>query len=120
MEKKERIVRYSAEQLRAMRERGEDRTNWAKVDALTKSDVERLADEDEGPLPKGWEKAIMLGLPPGKEAVKLRIDRDVLAWFRATGKGYQTRINTVLRAFVQSRQGKAATARRRRQEPGPA
>jgi uncharacterized protein (DUF4415 family) len=50
------------------------------------------------------EKTVIIGLPPGKEAVKLRIDRDVLDWFRGTGKGYQTRMNNVLRAFVKSRQ----------------
>jgi len=43
-------------------------------------------------------------LLPGKDAVKFRIDRDVLEWFRRSGKGYQTRMNNVLRAFVKSRQ----------------
>jgi uncharacterized protein (DUF4415 family) len=62
-----------------------------------------MADEEEGPLPEGWEKTVIIGLPPGKAAVKLRIDRDVLDWFRGTGKGYQTRMNNVLRAFVTSR-----------------
>jgi uncharacterized protein (DUF4415 family) len=51
-----------------------------------------------------WKKPGIIGLPPGKDAVKLRIDRDVLAWFRQTGKGYQTRMNNVLRAFVKARQ----------------
>jgi len=37
-------------------------------------------------------------LPP-KASVSLRVDRDVLEWFKAQGPGYQTRINTVLRAF---------------------
>jgi uncharacterized protein (DUF4415 family) len=36
---------------------------------------------------------------PPKASVSLRVDRDVLDWFRAQGPGYQTRINTVLRAF---------------------
>jgi uncharacterized protein (DUF4415 family) len=71
---------------------------------MSQADIERLADEDEGPLPDGWERTVIIGLPPGKDAVKLRIDRDVLAWFRQTGKGYQTRMNNVLRAFVKSRQ----------------
>jgi uncharacterized protein (DUF4415 family) len=100
MAKKERIKRYSAEKLAKLR----SETDWAKVDAMSPEDVERIADEDEGPLPKGWEKTVVIGLPPGKEAVKLRIDRDVLHWFRRTGKGYQTRMNNVLRAFVSSRQ----------------
>ena len=53
--------------------------------------------------PAVGKKTLILGLPPGKEALKLRIDRDVIEWFRGTGKGYQTRMNNVLRAFVQSR-----------------
>jgi uncharacterized protein (DUF4415 family) len=36
---------------------------------------------------------------PPKTSVALRIDSDVLAWFKAKGSGYQTRINAVLRAF---------------------
>ena len=38
-------------------------------------------------------------LPGAKETVSLRIDRDVLDWFKAQGPGYQTRINLILRAF---------------------
>jgi len=85
--------------------RGESRTDWAKVDAMSPEEVERLADEEDGPLPEGWEDTVIIGLPPGKQAVKLRIDRDVLEWFRGTGKGYQTRMNNVLRAFVKARGG---------------
>jgi len=40
---------------------------------------------------------------PRKRDVHIRLDADVLDWFRAQGKGYQTRINTVLRAFVEAR-----------------
>lgn len=36
---------------------------------------------------------------PPKESISLRLDRDVLAWFKSQGPGYQTRINSVLRAF---------------------
>jgi uncharacterized protein (DUF4415 family) len=36
---------------------------------------------------------------PSKAAVSLRVDQDVLEWFKAQGAGYQTRINSVLRAF---------------------
>lgn len=37
--------------------------------------------------------------PPPKVSISLRIDADVLEWFKAQGEGYQTRINAVLRAF---------------------
>ena len=36
---------------------------------------------------------------PSKTSMSLRVDQDVLAWFKAQGDGYQTRINAVLRAF---------------------
>lgn len=39
-------------------------------------------------------------LPP-KTAVSLRLDDDVLAWFKAQGPGYQTRINALLRAYME-------------------
>ncbi len=39
-------------------------------------------------------------MPEPKEAVSLRIDKDVLEWFKEKGKGYQTRINAVLRTYM--------------------
>jgi uncharacterized protein (DUF4415 family) len=103
MPRKGNIVRYTDDELRAKIKRGEDRTDWARVDATTPEQVERQAAEDGDELPEGWEKTAVLGLPPPKKAVNLRIDADVLDWFRHTGKGYQTRINNVLRSFVESR-----------------
>jgi uncharacterized protein (DUF4415 family) len=44
--------------------------------------------------------------PQPKQAISLRIDTDILAWFREGGPGYQTRMNAVLRAFVDAQQGK--------------
>lgn len=44
--------------------------------------------------------------PQPKQAISLRIDQDILAWFRGRGPGYQTRMNAVLRAFVDAQQGK--------------
>ena len=44
--------------------------------------------------------------PQPKQAISLRIDQDILAWFRDGGPGYQTRMNAVLRAFVDAQQGK--------------
>ena len=44
--------------------------------------------------------------PQPKQAISLRIDQDVLAWFRGRGPGYQTRMNAVLRAFVDSQRGR--------------
>jgi uncharacterized protein (DUF4415 family) len=50
--------------------------------------------------------SVKVAWPQPKQAISLRIDQDVLAWFRHGGPGYQTRMNAVLRAFVDSQQGK--------------
>jgi uncharacterized protein (DUF4415 family) len=44
--------------------------------------------------------------PQPKQAISLRIDQDILSWFRDGGPGYQTRMNAVLRAFVDAQHGK--------------
>ena len=104
MEKSGRIVRASAEEVQAMLDRGESRTDWERVRAMSQEEVERLADEEDGPLPEGWESTVVIGIPRRKQGVHIRLDADVLDWFKARGPGYQTRINAVLRAFVQARQ----------------
>ena len=100
------IVRYTAEEIDAMLARGESRTNWAKVDAMTEEELEAsiAADPDDVHEEPDWTKAIK-GLPPMKRHINIRVDADVLDWFKATGKGYQTRMNNVLRAYVESRNG---------------
>jgi uncharacterized protein (DUF4415 family) len=106
MQKYERIVRISAEGLWRMRERGESKSDWAASAAMPQAEVERLADEEDGPLPEGWEATVEIGIPGRKQAVHIRLDADVLAWFRSHGPGYQTRINEVLRARREAAFGK--------------
>ncbi|HYZ40033.1 MAG TPA: BrnA antitoxin family protein [Stellaceae bacterium] len=104
MKKKNDTVRFSAEQLEDMRRRGESRTDWARVDAMTEAELEAsiAADPDDVHEAPDWTQAV-LGLPPRKEHINIRIDADVLAWFKQTGRGWQTRMNNVLRSFVESR-----------------
>jgi uncharacterized protein (DUF4415 family) len=96
-------VRASGEQIQAMRRRGEIQSDWKAAEAMSQVEVERAADEDEGPLPPDWENSIGLGAPEPAQAAHIRFDAEVLRWFKARGPGYQTRINGVLRAFVQAR-----------------
>ena len=44
--------------------------------------------------------------PPAKTSVHLRLDSDVLAWFKAQGRGHLTRMNAVLRAYMEAQQGR--------------
>lgn len=98
-----RTVRASADAIEAMRRRGESRSDWDAAQRKPQAEVERLAEAEDGPLPEGWESTVEIGLPARKQAVHMRLDADVLEWFRAHGPGYQTRINAVLRSFVQAR-----------------
>ena len=77
------------------------KTDWRRVDALRDSDID-LTDIPEV-TPESFAKAIFrrgLQTDPGKEQITLRLDADVLAWFRSQGKGYQTQINALLRAYM--------------------
>src|SRR5712691_7696198 len=114
MKKRADIVRYTAKEIEAKRARGASRTDWARVDAMAQGEVERLADEEDGKLAEGWEHGVMLGLPVPKAAIHIRLDADIVDWFKAQGKGYQTRINAVLRAFVGTRRRMAGARRDRR------
>lgn len=105
MKKKTDTVRYTAAELAAMRRKGASRTNWAKLDAMSEAELEAsiAADPDDVHETLDWTLAVK-GIPGPKLAIKLRLDNDILGWFKATGKGYQTRINNVLRAYVESRE----------------
>jgi uncharacterized protein (DUF4415 family) len=104
MRKNENISSFSADKIRRKVARGESKTDWKRVKAMSQKEVERLADRDEGPLPDNWESQVMVGLPAAKQDIHIRLDGDILEWFKAHGRGYQTRINAVLRAFVQTRE----------------
>jgi uncharacterized protein (DUF4415 family) len=77
------------------------KTDWKRVDAMRDEDID-FSDNPEW-TPEGFGKAVVhIGfkpLPP-KEQITLRIDADVLEWFRALGPGYQSQINALLRAYM--------------------
>jgi uncharacterized protein (DUF4415 family) len=90
-------------------ERGEDETDWARVDALTEMQLEAaiLNDPDWADIPRDWYKHAWPYYPKAhKKQVTLRIDPDLLDWFKRQGRGYQTRINAALRAFVEAHERK--------------
>lgn len=77
---------------------------------MTDAEIERTSPPELKHLPKDfWENA---NLVPAlaKEAISLRVDIDVLTWFREQGPRYQSRMNAVLRAYMQA----TATAARKR------
>jgi uncharacterized protein (DUF4415 family) len=56
------------------------------------------------PLGAEFFKKAKLRVPEPKQTVTMRLDRDVLAWFRRQGAGYQTRINQLLREYMKAHQ----------------
>ncbi len=81
-----------------------DRTDVRRVGAQTDAAILKAVDTDPDSFvpDAAWLRRAKLVMPQRKETVTLRLDRDVLSWFRREGRGYQTRINAVLRAFVQA------------------
>jgi len=84
-----------------MTKRGETRSNWKKAAAMSDEQLEAsiAADPDEAGMVMDWD-SVTVELPKSKADLHMRVDRDVLDFFRRTGKGYQTRINAVLRSYV--------------------
>ena len=73
-------------------------TDWG----FLASDSDKGIDFSDIPKlgPDFWKKATVR-IPRAKDTVTIRLDHDVLQWFKRQGKGYQTRINAVLRSYVQ-------------------
>jgi uncharacterized protein (DUF4415 family) len=85
--------------------RSSSRTNWPRLSRLTDREIKRAVESDPDAAPittAGWFRRARLLEPQPKEAVSIRLDRDLIAWFKRHGKGYQTRINAVLRAYVEA------------------
>jgi uncharacterized protein (DUF4415 family) len=85
------------------------RTDWKRVDALTDDDIERMAGADDDNPATGaehWASA-RVGLPPRKTRIHASLDADVVDWFKRQGRGYQTRMNAVLRRYMEAHSSKA-------------
>jgi uncharacterized protein (DUF4415 family) len=90
------IVRHTAAELDAMKAAGETRTDW---EAAAEKPVPDGSNPDDAVERIEW-ATTELPMPKRKEHTNLRIDADVLTFFRKQGRGYQTRINAVLRSYV--------------------
>jgi uncharacterized protein (DUF4415 family) len=78
----------------------EDRSDDAALDATSEEEINRQAEED-GTLLSDEEWAKVKFIDPFKKPITIRLDGDVLEWFKAQGgRGYQTRINAVLRQYM--------------------
>jgi uncharacterized protein (DUF4415 family) len=79
------------------------KTDWKRLDRQTSPQTEAIASKDRDGLPMSdeeWAKAEVVHAQ--KVPVGLKLDNDVLGWFKSQGKGYQTRINTILRRYYET------------------
>jgi len=100
-ESKERIIRRSLSAPRPTPE-------WSQFDARAEGDIQAGIDADPDAAPiidEAWLASAQVMEPETKLAVTIRLDRDVVSFFKESGKGYQTRINHVLRMFMEHAQG---------------
>ena len=88
----------------------ESRTDWERLRQLTDEEIGAAARTapDSPLLDAEWLQAARLVMPSGeKEQISIRLDEEVVAFFRSQGHGYQTRINDVLNAYVLTQRLKA-------------
>jgi uncharacterized protein (DUF4415 family) len=85
------------------------RTDFDYLDRVTDEEIAAAValDPDAAPLDIDWSNAELV-IPPGKKAISIRVDEDVLDFFKKQGAGYQRRINAVLRSYMQDRRKKRA------------
>jgi uncharacterized protein (DUF4415 family) len=70
---------------------------------MTEEELERaIASDPDAVIPDSDWANVRLVAPQRKESIHLRVDPDVLAWFRKQGRGYLTRMNAVLRAYMEA------------------
>jgi uncharacterized protein (DUF4415 family) len=96
--KKENIV------ARKWGDRRKGKTDWARFDKLTDEDIAKAVanDPDAAPIDIDWSDAVLV-IPARKKAISIRVDEDVLDFFKKEGEGYQRRINAVLRSYMQQK-----------------
>jgi uncharacterized protein (DUF4415 family) len=87
----------------ALPAKGRRKTDWARVEATTEAEINAQQIEDEGRvrhLDKEWFDKASRTAPEPKVSITIRVDKDVYDFFRDGGPGYQTRMNSVLSAYV--------------------
>ncbi len=89
-----------------------------RITKISRAELEKMEDRSRPDAPIGpslgkafWKNAQVVYPEGPKAQVTVRVDGDVLRWFKAQGRGYQTRINAVLRSYYEASKGKKAPAK---------
>lgn len=79
--------------------RKSSQTDWGRIDRMTDEEIDT---SDIPPLDEKFFAEAELRMPQAKPSITIRLDPDVLDWFKSQGRGYQTRINMVLRRYMET------------------
>jgi uncharacterized protein (DUF4415 family) len=86
-------------------ERRKSQTDWKRLDAITDEEIEASISNDpdwQEFRDLDWDNAVLV-IPPKKKAISIRVDEDVLDYFKTEGAGYQRRMNAVLRSYMEQK-----------------
>jgi uncharacterized protein (DUF4415 family) len=93
---------------RSVQDRRKGKTDLDRLRRLTDAQIDEAIkrDPDSDPANFDWSN-VKLVMPRKKGAISIRLDEDVLTFFKSLGAGYQTRINAVLRHFMEQTRAKS-------------
>jgi len=103
VEKGKNITNISLSELRKLRSEGKLNSDLARLRAKSEDELEKdiLSDRD-GNVSIDWINSGVIAHRKNKERITIRIDKEVLDFFKDLGEGYQTKINDVLNLYVSS------------------
>jgi uncharacterized protein (DUF4415 family) len=80
------------------------KADFARLARMSEAEIARTSPPELANLPPDFWNDAVLVVPESKVPISLRVDRDVLEWFRQSGPRYQSRMNAVLRAYMDQSQ----------------
>jgi uncharacterized protein (DUF4415 family) len=98
------FVLFQPERRQNMKPENTSKESRTDLEQLQNMNDAKIDFSDVPELDESFFRNAKVRLPQNKQSVSLRLDKDTLAWFKNQGKGYQTYINAVLRAYVQAHQ----------------
>jgi uncharacterized protein (DUF4415 family) len=90
------------------------RADFARMDRMTEEEIMRNSPPELADLPDDFFDSAVMVFPQPKQPISLRVDEDILAWFKSNGPRYQSRMNAVLRAYMTAKRKPPAKRRKRK------
>ncbi len=90
------------------------RADLARIRRMTDEEIMRNSPPELADLPDDFFESAVVVFPQAKQPISLRVDEDILAWFKSNGPRYQSRMNAVLRAYMTAERKPPAKRRKRK------